>query len=78
MLKGELINIFGDGFQTRDFVYIDDVVDAFILAMEKDIKGTYNVSTGDRTDVNQIFKLLIRLTKREHQGVILLPHLFSQ
>jgi len=73
LIKGKPLKIFGDGFQTRDFVYVDDVVDAFILAMDKDLTGVYNVSTSDRTDINQIYKLLAKLADRSHAEVELLP-----
>ncbi len=61
MLKGEDIKIFGDGLQTRDFVYVDDVVDAFILAMDKEVEGTYNVGTGDRVDIETVANLLKKM-----------------
>lgn len=47
--------IFGDGEQTRDFIYIDDVLDANITMMENDITGIFNVGTGKETSVNRIF-----------------------
>ena len=65
IINNEHIKIFGDGLQTRDFVYVDDVVEAFVMAMTNDLTGTYNVSTGERTDVNTISEQLIRLTKKD-------------
>lgn len=62
MLKGESIKIFGTGFQTRDFVYVDDVVGAFIMAMKRDRHGIYNVSTNKRTSVIMIAQMLQKLT----------------
>jgi len=47
--------IFGDGEQTRDFVYIDDVVGANVAVMEKNAQGIFNVGTGKETSVNRIF-----------------------
>ena len=44
-LKGEPLIIFGDGSQTRDFIYVDDVVQANLLAMDKGLDGIYNVSS---------------------------------
>lgn len=54
------INIFEDGKETRDFVYIDDVVDATILGLEvKEAKGhVFNVGTGVATDVMTVAKTL--------------------
>jgi len=52
--KGEPLTIFGDGYQTRDYVHVDDVVDATILSMSSDMVGVYNVGTGIKTSVNDI------------------------
>lgn len=51
---GEGVTIFGDGEQTRDFVYVGDVVDA-ILAGAGRPGGVYNVGTGEETSVNELF-----------------------
>lgn len=55
LLNKQIPVIFGDGRQTRDFVYIDDVVDANIMAVQKDIKGIFNIGTGIETDINSVF-----------------------
>jgi len=47
--------IFGDGEQTRDFIYIDDVLNANVMMMENDVTGIFNVGTGKETSVNRIF-----------------------
>lgn len=46
------IIIYGDGKQTRDFIYVDDVVEANILGMQHQVTGIYNVSTGISSSVN--------------------------
>ncbi len=52
LLQGKDINIFEDGKESRDFVFIDDVVDATIAAIDSDVSGSaYNVGTGEFTDV---------------------------
>ena len=57
MLKGEQPIINGDGDQTRDYVYIEDVVKANILALENiDKVGIYNVGTSIEISVNDLFK----------------------
>lgn len=48
----------GDGQQTRDYVYISDVVQANLLATEKNIIGELNIGTGIETNVNQIYDLV--------------------
>lgn len=52
LLRGEPTVIFGDGGQTRDYVFVDDVVRANILAAGDVPTGCYNVGTGVETDVN--------------------------
>jgi len=52
LLQGKDINIFEDGKESRDFVYIDDVVAATIAAIDSDVSSaSYNVGTGEATDV---------------------------
>jgi dTDP-L-rhamnose 4-epimerase len=58
--NGKDINIFEDGKESRDFVYIDDVVNATILGIEKDAANynTYNVGSGVPTDVLSVAETL--------------------
>jgi UDP-glucose 4-epimerase len=58
LLRGEPVVINGDGWQTRDFVNIHDVVRANLRAMETDHVGVYNVGTGCETDVNTVYAVL--------------------
>ncbi len=55
LLDGEDCVIFGDGGQTRDFVFVDDVVDAFVRAGERGGGMLLNVGTGIETSVNELF-----------------------
>jgi UDP-glucose 4-epimerase len=61
MLQGKGPKIFG-GSQTRDFVFVQDVVKANILAFKKIEGGTFNIGTGQETSVNQLFELLKKET----------------
>lgn len=54
-LRGEGCTIYGDGKQTRDFVYVDDVVAANVAALKSEAQGGINIGTGIETDVNQIY-----------------------
>ena len=55
--KGERPIIFGDGEQTRDFIYAKDVVEANLLALEKETENkVFNISTNTETSVNELFK----------------------
>jgi UDP-glucose 4-epimerase len=62
LLAGETPTIFGDGNQTRDFVYVDDVVDAFARARYGGSGLVANVGTGVETSVNELFAAMARLT----------------
>jgi UDP-glucose 4-epimerase len=54
LLTGASLTVFGDGEQTRDFVYVDDVVDAFVRAATRGGGLVCNVGTGRETSVNQL------------------------
>lgn len=56
MLKGEAPFIFGDGANTRDFVFVKDVAKANYMAMITDKIGIYNVSTNSKISINDLFK----------------------
>ena len=56
---GESPTVFGDGEQTRDFVYVKDVARANILAMDSDISGLFNIGTGIQTSLNNLAKMIM-------------------
>jgi UDP-glucose 4-epimerase len=57
------ITVYGDGIQTRDFTFIDDVIEANILAATNEIKGeVFNVGGGSRISVTDLIKLLEKIT----------------
>lgn len=58
MVKGEECKLYGDGLQSRDFVYVDDVVDAFVRAGESGGGMVLNVGTGRGTTVLEVFEEL--------------------
>ena len=66
MLKGEQPTIFGDGTQSRDFTYVDNAVNANLLACKApaaDVAGkVFNCATGKRADLNETFQILKKLT----------------
>jgi UDP-glucose 4-epimerase len=62
MLSRERPVIFGDGSQTRDYVYVDDVVDAFMRAVDKGGGLLMNIGTGVETSVQRLFDVMARLT----------------
>jgi UDP-glucose 4-epimerase len=52
------VTIFGSGDQTRDFVYVDDVVDAFVRAATRGGGLVCNIGTGDETSVNDLYRVM--------------------
>jgi len=62
LLRRDRPVIFGDGSQTRDFVYVDDVVDAFVRSSEKGGGLLMNIGTGVETSVQQLYDVMARLT----------------
>ena len=63
MLGGQEPRIFGDGNQERDFVYVDDIVEANILALKEGVTGSYNIGTGIGTSINCIAQILAEILK---------------
>jgi UDP-glucose 4-epimerase len=61
LLKNKAPTINGSGLQTRDFVYVTDVVEAFLLALEKKVTGVFNIGTAKETSINQLYLQLIKL-----------------
>jgi len=62
MIGGEAPTIYGDGNQTRDFVFIDDAVHAFVQAIDRGSGKLINIGTGLETSVNHLYRLLSDLT----------------
>jgi UDP-glucose 4-epimerase len=62
MLAGTTPTIFGDGDQTRDYVFVDDTVHAFALAAERGSGQVVNVGTGVETSVNDLFRMMAEMT----------------
>ena len=62
LLKWEQPLINGDGKQTRDYVYVKDVVEANWQATTRNFCGSVNIGTGIETDVNELFIKLVNLT----------------
>ena len=67
--RGLPLNVFGDGLQTRDFVFIEDVVRAFMTAMDQlhDGADVFNVCTGQSTSVLELANLVGELCGCEPQ-----------
>lgn len=66
-VKNEPITIFGDGGQTRDFIYVNDVVQANFLAAEKGSGGVFNTAWGRRITIKELAERIIRLTNSKSE-----------
>lgn len=68
LLKGDAIQIFGDGEQTRDFVYVEDVVDCLTAALGQDVgalrQNIFNVGTGQSISINTLAATIAGLVGR--------------
>src|SRR5699024_5574175 len=62
---GESITIYGDGMQTRDFVYVKDVADANIKALKEAGGMVLNISTCEKTTVNDLLETMVSLSGKE-------------
>ena len=67
LARGEQASIFGDGLQTRDYVYVGDVARATTSALGQD-GGVFNVGTGHETSVVDLYELCRRIARSEQQA----------
>lgn len=58
LINGKLPIVYGSGEQTRDFVYVKDVVSAVAAAVDKKINGIYNIGTGIESSVNDLLRII--------------------
>lgn len=65
LLNGDPIRIDWDGEQTKDYVYVEDIARASLLALRDSAGGTYCLGTGRGTSVNELHRQLVRLVGRE-------------
>jgi UDP-glucose 4-epimerase len=71
-LKGQNIEIFGAGDKTRDFTYVDDVVEANLLAMKQGDGEVYNIGSGARISINELAKKVV-LAVGSNSEVVYMP-----
>jgi nucleoside-diphosphate-sugar epimerase len=75
LLTNQRPTIFGDGEQTRDFTYVENIIDANLLAMEADVApgGVYNVACGQAVTLNQLVGQLRELIDSDVEPVYAAP-----
>ncbi|MBD3860530.1 NAD-dependent epimerase/dehydratase family protein [Bacillus sp. 28A-2] len=61
IMNNEILQIFGDGNQTRDFIYVEDVISANLSALKEGENGTYNISTNKPISVNELLDFINRI-----------------
>ena len=66
-IHGQKIKIFGDGKQSRDFVYIDDVVKVNAFFMENELEGVYNVASGRSVSINDLVNRILFITDSQSE-----------
>lgn len=71
--KSEQAYIFGDGKQTRDFVYVKDVAEANIRAMNHTVNDIVNISTGVSTEIIELYNCLAKLSNSQIKPINLQP-----
>jgi UDP-glucose 4-epimerase len=64
LLDGRTPRIFGDGHQTRDYVYVGDIVDAMLVAARSRATGTFNIGTGLETSVLELGRMIAEALNR--------------
>lgn len=60
LLKGDRPTVFGDGTQTRDFIFIHDLIPAIVAAADADVEGPLNIGTGEEISLLQLLENLAR------------------
>ena len=71
--RGQNVTVFGDGQQTRDFIYVEDVARANCHALQNDLHGACNIGTGHETSLIQLIRIIARLTECEPETVFQPP-----
>lgn len=72
-LKNKQSFIFGDGKQTRDFIYVEDVCEALTLAMYSKKNEIYNIGTGIETSINDLYNVIKNIFQKDIKPIYLPP-----
>ncbi|MFX0082898.1 MAG: SDR family oxidoreductase [Candidatus Hodarchaeota archaeon] len=71
IIKNKDLMIFGNGEQSRDFIYIKDVIEVNLLAAEYDVPGeVFNIGAGSPIKLTDLAKLMLKLTKKEELKIL--------
>lgn len=69
LLKGEGPFIYGDGEQIRDFVYVEDVARANLLAIENEINGIFNICTNTKVTINALLETMDKILGKNTEAI---------
>lgn len=67
LLRGKKSYLYGDGKLERDYVFVDDIVQANITCLEKGKNSTYNIGTGISTSVNDLYSAIVQIIKKKNE-----------
>jgi len=67
ILNDTQLEIWGDGSIIRDYIYIDDLIDAMLVSIEKNICGTYNIGSGVGSSILEVVDTIEQITKKKCQ-----------
>ncbi len=70
ILDDQPLIVYGDGKQTRDFIFVEDVVRANIFFAEKAEKGVFNIGCGVKTSINEIAKMILKISNKNDTEII--------
>jgi len=70
ILDDQPLVIYGDGKQTRDFIFVEDVVRANIFFAEKAENGVFNIGCGVKTSINEIAKIILKISNKNNTEII--------
>ena len=72
LLEGKQVTIFGDGEQSRDFTYVENVTEANLLAAKADgvSGGVFNIACGDRLSINELARLLAEIVGADRSSAL--------
>lgn len=72
LLNNQILEVYEDGLEMRDFVYIDDVVQANLLTVSENvIPGTYNICAGENKTIFQVAELLTHIKGKDSSNVVI-------
>lgn len=72
-LRGKPLTIFGNGKQMRDFVWVEDVAQANLLAAFSNISGVFNIGSGVETSINQLSEIIMKFFGRKERVYLEAP-----